>query len=77
MENKVLKSKKYQKEFKDFFGFNAPIDMLLTACFGYVVIDVIALDSALKVPDGISTKDFIVNEYGNDAAQLVSNWISL
>lgn len=75
--NKLLKSKEYQKKFKEIFGFEAPIDFDFSAMAQYVAIDVIKLDEMLQVPDGISTKEFIAEKYGKEAADLVGQWILL
>lgn len=57
---------KYGREFKKHFARS------LHAFMDYITgFDVIAFDEFLKTPDGISTHDWIIKEYGQDACDLI------
>jgi len=42
---------------------------------GNLVIDIVQLDKVLRVPDGASTHDFILNNYGKEALDLTLEMI--
>ena len=45
------------------------------AVMGNLVIDIVQLDKVLRVPDGASTHDFILNNYGKEALDLTLEMI--
>ena len=57
------------------FGFTPPRDFLMDACGCGMQLDVIALDKKLRTPDGISTSDYILKIYGQDALDMVKRMI--
>lgn len=59
------------EEFKQIFKFPMPRCYLSYLISGRNVLDVVKLDGILKVPDGISTRDYIKNNYGSRALELV------
>jgi hypothetical protein len=50
-------------EFKTIFGFSMPVDVC--------GLDVIKLDSLLRTPNGTSTREFIMQKFGEQALALV------
>jgi len=63
------------ERFTQTFGFVPPMDSLMYYCGCGMQIDVIALDKKLRTPDGISTTDYILNNYGQDALDMVKRMI--
>lgn len=63
--------KNHTAEFQTIFGFTPPRDFLLYAVGRGLSLDVIALDKKLRTPDGISTNDYILREYGEQALAMV------
>ena len=54
---------------------NIPKCVVSFVLMGNMVIDIIKLDEMLQVPDGTSTHDFILNNYGKEALDLVLEMI--
>jgi hypothetical protein len=71
IKRRMFEDTRIVEMFYNIFGFNLKnvTDFL---CYG---IDVIKLDKILKVPDGISTNDFITQKYGEKATKLVKHLI--
>ena len=63
--------KKVAGEFRTIFGMALP-----TYIDAFLMFDVIKFDEDLRVPDGISTKNFVKHKYGVDAVALVEELIS-
>jgi len=74
---KVFKSHELKDEFYKIFGFCAPINRNVSPFFGYLVLDIVELDSMFDVPDGVSLKEHIKNKYGDKAVSVVEEWIKL
>ena len=72
-------------EFQKIFGFNCPIDSMLSVFMKKKTVDILMLDDKLdranpdyqskectyKGETGISTKEFIKRKYGNEAVKLI------
>ena len=63
--------KAHIEEFTAIFRFAPPRDFLLYACGCGLSLDVIALDKKLRTPDGVSTNDYILKQYGQSALNMV------
>ena len=63
------------ERFTEVFGFTPPRDFLLYAFGCGLSLDVIALDKKLRTPDGISTNDYILQQYGQTAVDMCHNMI--
>jgi len=63
------------EQFTAIFGFTPPRDFLMYACGYGLQLDVIALDKKLRTPDGISTNDYILANYGQYALEMVKQMI--
>lgn len=62
-------------KFKEYFGFNMPLDGIMSAAFRKPVLDIIKMDSMVGTPDGISMSDHITTKYGKKAADFVRSII--
>lgn len=61
--------KKYDSNYMKFQStFNIPLKTYWDKMFAF---DVIGFDDFLETPDGTSTKDWILEKYGQDAVNLV------
>lgn len=60
-----------QSSFEDIFGFWPQSERWLAALSGYIGLDLIWFDKQIKTPDGISTKNFIIKQYGKQGKRLV------
>jgi len=67
--------KEHMQSFRAIFGFDAPKDFLLYAIGQGLSLDVIELDKRLRTPDGISTNDYILQQYGDKTLEMVKNMI--
>lgn len=67
--------KEHTDTFRHIFGFAPPRDFLMYAMGCGLCLDVIALDKKLRVPDGISTNDYILTQYGEEAVTMVQKMI--
>jgi len=67
--------KEHTEEFTRIFGFPPPRDYFLYIVGAGLTLDVIALDKRLRTPDGISTNDFILKNYGQHALDLVRQMV--
>ena len=61
-----------QKKFQTYF--NASITKFWHPLFGF---DIIKFDGFLQTPDGISTKDFITKNQGEEAAEFIKYLIDI
>ena len=77
MNKKFERSCYLRKEFFKEFKFNAPLNVFVSAVLGYLFLDVVELDSKIKTPDNISTRDYVQQRFGNRAMEIVKEWISL
>jgi len=74
MNRKLLLSPETGEKFKQIFGvsiknfFNEKF-----ALIGIIDFDIIAFDEWLKVPDGTSTRDFIIQKYSKEAAEFIKS----
>jgi hypothetical protein len=66
MFNWVIIGKKHHFKFRSIF--NMSMADFMNPFYGF---DVIKFDAKLNVPDGVSTYDFIVKKYGEDAKDLI------
>ena len=74
MANAILKHKKL---FHDYSGqFNSTFNMQLDRFWDMWGFDICAFDSAINCPDGISLKDFLAEQYGKDASELVEKLLA-
>lgn len=60
---------------KYIFGFDVPIDMASSMIVRKLVIDIVKLDEKLKVPDGVSTRDYIEQKYGVETRKIVEEML--
>ena len=60
------KREKYYRQFKNTFGI--PLADFFDNLFGF---DVVGFDDWLGTPDGISMRDHIISEYGQEAVDIV------
>ena len=67
--------KNHTQVFTRIFGFTPPRDFLMYYCGCGLQLDVIKLDEKLHTPDGVSTNDYILNTYGQQALDMVTNMI--
>ena len=67
--------KEHTNQFTAIFGFTPPKDFLLYAVGNGLCLDVIQLDKKLRTPDGVSTNDYILSNYGQQALDMVKNMI--
>jgi len=67
--------KSHATQFQQTFGFTPPRDFLLYALGHGFSLDVIALDKKLRTPDGISTNDYVLKEYGEQALDMVKRML--
>lgn len=67
--------KEHTSEFQAIFGFTPPRDFLMYAVGQGLCLDVIALDKKLHTPDGVSTNDYILKNYGELALIMVRQMI--
>ena len=67
--------KENTEKFTTIFGFTPPRDYLLYHFGCGLSLDVIALDKKLRTPDGTSTNDYILNNYGPDAVAMIKAMI--
>lgn len=67
----LIRKDKLTNDFKNVFGFEPPICMLTNS------LDVIRLDNMLHVPSGISTSNYIKNQYGKQACKIVQDFIKI
>ncbi len=78
-QDKVVKRdvyfKEHTSEFQAIFGFTPPRDFLMYAMGCGLCMDVIALDKKLRTPDGTSTNDYILSNYGKAALAMVGQMI--
>jgi len=67
--------REHTNKFTTVFGFTPPRDFLLYSCGHGLSLDIIALDKKLRTPDGVSTNDYILKEYGQAALNMVQSMI--
>jgi hypothetical protein len=70
LDNKK-KIEKFRAQFFETFGISVMCFMDLVCGFNIVVFD-----EYLGTPDGISTKDFIAEKFGADAANLIEDLLT-
>jgi len=57
--------------------FKTTFDLPLDTYWDYVTgFDIVRFDDDLKCPDEISLKDFIANEFGEDASKLIGKLLA-
>jgi len=71
-KSKYFKDRRIQRLFERIFG----VPLMRFYCtvsriFGYYTLDIMLFDKWLETPDGISTKDYIRQKYGDVAVKLV------
>ena len=72
-ENRTLKNKRFmelREEFKQITGITCPVDCIVGG------VDIIKLDEIIGTPDGISLSDYLKNEYGNRASEIINEMVS-
>ena len=72
MKSKAFEFQKYRAEFERTFNR----DLFRYAC-RLTGFQICTFDEDLGVPDGTSTKDFILQKFGKDAVALVENLIKI
>lgn len=77
MNKKLEKSWLLRRDFLNEFGFQAPINVSISAFLGYLFLDIVELDVKIKTPNNISTRDWIKNKFGDRAVKIIEEWISL
>jgi len=75
MRDVIMHQKKMEKKHHIFFynTFNRKLSEFMEFMTGF---DIVAFDDYLKVPDGVSLKDYIREKHGDDAVTMIEALIS-